>query len=193
MLRNSTDNPFRPSSGTRVSVTAEVNGGVLLGGDVDFQRYEGTFHWYETLFWKFVLEFRYGVGVLDNFGWSANVPDYERYRLGGNRVYGVRGYDFYEIVPEGNAEYVGGRFMQTLSYELSIPLAEAIYGLVFFDSGNTWNSFRGADPLDMKKGLGFGVRIDLPMLGTIGFDYGYGFDKPGGAAWEPHLTLGAGF
>jgi outer membrane protein insertion porin family len=51
----------------------------------------------------------------------------------------------------------------------------------------------GADPLDMKKGAGFGIRIDMPMLGTIGFDYGYGFDKPTGAGWEPHLTLGAGF
>jgi len=193
MLRNSTDNPFHPSTGTRASVTAEVNGGALLGGDVTFQRYEATFHWYETLFWKLVLEFRYGVGVLDGYGSPSEVPAYERYRLGGNRVYGVRGYDFYEIVPEGNAVYLGGRFMQTLSYELSIPLAESIFGLVFFDSGNTWNSFRGANPLDMNKGVGLGIRIELPMLGTIGFDYGYGFDKPGGAGWEPHLTLGAGF
>jgi outer membrane protein insertion porin family len=140
-----------------------------------------------------VLEFGYGVGVLDGYGTASLVPDYERYRLGGNRLYGVRGYDFYEIVPEGNPLYLGGRFMQTLSYELSIPLAQSMFALVFFDSGNTWNSFRGANPLDMKKGLGVGIRIDLPMLGTIGFDYGYGFDKPGGAGWEPHLTLGAGF
>jgi outer membrane translocation and assembly module TamA len=51
------------------------------------------------------------------------VPDYERYRLGGNRRYGVRGYDFYEIVPEGNPLYLGGRFMELLSYEITLPLA----------------------------------------------------------------------
>ena len=193
LLRNSTDNPFRPAMGTRSSLTAELNGGTFLGGDVTFQRYEATFHWYETLFWKLVFEFGYGVGVLDGYGTASLVPDYERYRLGGNRLYGVRGYDFYEIVPKGNPLYLGGRFMQTLTYELSIPLAQSMTGLVFFDSGNTWNSFRGANPLDMDKGVGLGIRIELPMLGTIGFDYGYGFDKIGGAGWEPHLTLGAGF
>jgi outer membrane protein insertion porin family len=193
VMRNSTDNPFRPTTGTRTSVTAELNGGKLLGGDVTFQRYEATFSWYETLFWKFVLQMKYNVGVLDGYGGPSEVPDYERYRLGGNRLYGVRGYDFYEIVPKGNPLYLGGRFMQILCYEISVPLAPNVTGLVFFDSGNTWNSAAGADPLDMKKGAGLGIRIDMPMLGTIGFDYGYGFDKLGGAGWEPHLTLGSGF
>jgi outer membrane protein insertion porin family len=193
LLRNSTDNPFRPSTGTRTSLTAELNGGQLLGGDVTFQRYETSFQWYQGLFWKLVLEMRYSVGVLDGYSAPSEVPDYERYRLGGNRLYGVRGYDFYEIVPKGNPLYLGGRFMQILSYVVSLPLAENVTALAFFDSGNTWNSVAGADPLDMKKGVGFGIRIDMPMIGTIGFDYGYGFDKPAGAGWEPHLTLGAGF
>ncbi|MBL7829385.1 MAG: hypothetical protein JNK41_00040 [Saprospiraceae bacterium] len=30
----------------------------------------------------------------------------------------------------------------------------------------------------MKKSAGFGVRVFLPVFGTIGFDYGLGFDKP---------------
>jgi outer membrane protein insertion porin family len=192
-LRNSTDNPFHPTTGTRSSLTTEFNGGRLLGGDVTYQRYETNFQWYETLLWKFVLEVRLGLGVLDGYSSPTEVPDYERYRLGGNRLYGVRGYDFYEIVPEGNPLYLGGRFMELLSYEITMPLAESVYALVFFDAGNTWNSFRGANLLNLKKGVGLGFRVDLPMLGTIGFDYGYGFDKPGGAGWEPHLSLGAGF
>jgi outer membrane protein insertion porin family len=169
----------------------ELNGGIL-GGDVKFQHYEAGFSWYQRLFWKLVLEMKYQTGVLDGFSSPSEVPDYELFRLGGNRTYGVRGYDFFEIVPDGNLEFIGGRFMQTLSYEISIPLGETIKGLMFFDGGNTWNSFRGADPFDLKKGIGLGVRIELPMLGTIGFDYGYGFDKRDGAAWEPHITLGAG-
>jgi outer membrane protein insertion porin family len=193
LMRNSTDNPFRPTTGTRTSLTTEFNGGQLLGGDVTFQRYEASFQWYQALVWRLVLEMRYSIGMLDGYGSPSEVPDYERYRLGGNRLYGVRGYDFYEIVPEGNPPYLGGRYMQILSYVVSIPLAQNVILLGFFDSGNTWNSAMGADPLDMKKGAGFGIRIDMPMLGTIGFDYGYGFDKPTGAGWEPHLTLGAGF
>ena len=89
--------------------------------------------------------------------------------------------------------FLGGRFMNILSYELTFPIAQNVILLAFYDGGNTWNSYKGADPLDLRKGAGFGIRIQMPMLGTIGFDYGYGFDKVGGPAWEPHLTLGAGF
>lgn len=193
LLRNSTDSPFRPTVGTRTSFTTEFNGGPLLGGDVRFQRYEGSFQWYQTLFSKLVLQFKYSVGLLDGYSSPDEVPDYELFRLGGNRLHGVRGYDFYEIVPETNPLFLGGRFMNILSYELTFPIAQNVILLAFYDGGNTWNSFRGADPLDLRKGAGFGIRIQMPMLGTIGFDYGYGFDKVLGAGWEPHLTLGAGF
>jgi len=193
LMRNSTDSPFHPTTGTSSLLTAEWNGGDLLGGDVKFQRYETKFSWYTPLFWKFVLESRYNAGVLDGYDATSQVPDYELFRLGGNRRYALRGYDFYEVVPKGNPAYIGGRFMQTLSYEVSFPIATSVYGLFFLDGGNTWNSFRGADLFDLKKGVGFGIRLELPMLGTVGFDYGYGLDKIGGAAWEPHISLGGYF
>ncbi len=193
LMRNSTDSPFHPTTGTSSFITAEWNGGDLLGGDVRFQRYETKFSWYTPLFWKFVLESRYNAGVLDGYDSPDQVPDYELFRLGGNRRYALRGYDFYEVVPRGNPAYIGGRFMQTLSYEVSFPIASSVYGLFFLDGGNTWNSFRGADLFDLKKGLGLGIRLELPMLGTVGFDYGYGLDKAGGAAWEPHISLGGYF
>ena len=31
----------------------------------------------------------------------------------------------------------------------------------------------------MKRALGAGMRVFLPMFGVLGFDYGIGFDKPG--------------
>ncbi|NIM19470.1 MAG: outer membrane protein assembly factor BamA [Candidatus Latescibacteria bacterium] len=193
LTRNSTDSPFHPTMGTWSTVTAEWNGGDLLGGDVRFQRYEASLCWYATLLWKFVLDTHYNIGVLDGYDSPSQVPDYELFRLGGNRRYALRGYDFYEVVPRGNPQFIGGRFMQTLSYEISFPIAPSIYGLFFLDGGNTWNSFRGADLFDLKKGAGIGIRLELPMLGTVGLDYGYGFDKEGGGAWEPHISLGAFF
>jgi hypothetical protein len=33
----------------------------------------------------------------------------------------------------------------------------------------------------------------MPAVGNLGFDYGYGFDKEGGPAWEPHFTFGTFF
>ncbi len=188
LTRNSTDSPFHPTSGTRTSVSVEATGGAALGGDVNFQRYDGSFAWYEKLFWNMSLAVRYEIGAL-----VSAPPDYELFRLGGNRRYSVRGYDFFEIVPEGNPEFLGGRYMQTLSYEVTLPLAPTVFAVSFFDTGNTWSSFRGSSIFDLKKGLGLGIRLELPALGTVGFDYGYGFDKPGGPGWEPHISLGAGF
>jgi outer membrane protein insertion porin family len=193
-LRNSTDNPFHPTRGTRTVVRGRWTGGVLLGGDVSLQEYETEFSWYQKLLWKFVLEVRDEIGVLDGYGDTDDVPDYELYRLGGNRINALRGYDFFEVVPSGNAQFVGGRFKHTLSYEVSFPIAEpSVYGLFFYDAGNTWNSFREADLFDLHKGAGLGIRIELPMLGTIGMDYGYGFDRIGGGSWEPHITFGGAF
>ncbi|UCH85302.1 MAG: outer membrane protein assembly factor BamA [Candidatus Latescibacterota bacterium] len=192
VLRNSTDSPFRPTKGTRSTFTVEFNGGIL-GGDVRFHRYEAGFSWYESLFWKFVLQLKYSAAILDGYSSPKDVPDYELFRLGGNRRYGVRGYDFYEIVPRGNPPYLGGRFMHIMGYELSFAVGPTVTLLGFFDMGNTWNSFEGADVADLRKGIGVGIRIELPMLGTVGFDYGYGYDRIGGPAWEPHLTFGAGF
>jgi outer membrane protein insertion porin family len=191
--RNSTDNPFHPTLGTRTVVSGRWTGGAL-GGDVRFQRYEAAFSWYERLLWQFVLELRVSAGVLDGYGDPSSVPDYELFRLGGNRRYALRGYDFYEVVPAGNPLYIGGRYMQIFSYEISFPVAPpTVYGLFFFDAGNTWNSFQAADLADMRRGAGVGIRIELPMLGTVGMDYGYGFDRRFGGAWEPHITFGGAF
>lgn len=193
LLRNSTDNPFHPTTGTRTILRGQWTGG-LLGGDINFQRYEVDFSWYEPMFWRFVLEIRNQFGVLDGYDSPFQVPDYEKYRLGGNRRWGLRGYDFFEVVPQGNPQFVGGRFMQISTLQLSFPISDpTIWGLFFAEGGNTWNSFQEATLFDLRKGVGMGIRIELPMLGTVGLDYGYGIDRIGGAAWEPHITFGGTF
>lgn len=194
LVRNSTDSPFHPTKGTRLWLNGRWTGGDLLGGDVKSQRYEATFSWYEPLFWKFVLEVKNALGVLDGYDRPEQVPDYEKFRLGGNRIHALRGYDFYEVVPEGNPQFIGGRFMQTMSYEVTYPIAApTVYGLFFFEGGNTWNSFEEATLFDLRKSAGLGVRIELPMLGTVGLDYGYGMDRATGGSWEPHITFGSSF
>ncbi len=41
-------------------------------------------------------------------------------------------------------------------------------------------SIRDFNPLDMKRSAGFGVRIQLPMVGLLGVDWAYGFQKYSG-------------
>jgi outer membrane protein insertion porin family len=68
-----------------------------------------------------------------------------------------------------------------------------VQGLLFFDAGNTWATLGETNLTDLRRGAGFGVRIDVPMVGQLGFDYGYGFDRTpqeGGPGWEFHFQLG---
>ena len=52
-----------------------------------------------------------------------------------------------------------------------------IYGLTFVEGGNAWNDTKKFNPFDMKRSAGIGVRIFLPMVGLMGIDWAYGFDK----------------
>ena len=70
-----------------------------------------------------------------------------------------------------------------------------IYFLFFADTGNIWSDFNNVDIFDLKRSAGIGIRINMPMLGIIGYDIGYGFDhyddsinKP--IRWEQHLIFG---
>jgi outer membrane protein insertion porin family len=189
--RNSTDSPFHPTRGSVSELSAEFSGGIL-GGNVGFQRYTAEMSWFRNFLWKFTFHLKANAGIIDPFG-KDPLEDFEKYRLGGNRMFALRGYDYYEVVPEGNDPYVGGRFMTTLVQEIVFPLSNQVYCLLFFDAGNTWNSFGEADIFKLKRGLGIGIRIEMPGMGNLGFDYGYGVDKVGGAAWEPHFTFGSFF
>jgi len=191
VARNSTDSPFHPTRGSTTSLSAELAGGAF-GGNVKFIRYKADMDWFRTLFWKFTFHLNCEVGLIDGYGGSV-VEDFEKFRLGGNRMYALRGYDYYEVVPDGNDAYVGGRFMAKYTQEIVFPFSRSVHGLLFFDAGNVWNSFTEADIFNLKRGLGVGVRVEIPGMGNLGLDYGYGFDKEGGGAWEPHFNFGKMF
>lgn len=197
--RNSTDNPFYPSRGSKILWGNEVAGG-LLGGVEAF--YKETFEnkTYTRLTGPFVLMLRGKTGFLG----GGQVPDYERFRLGGTTVDYLRGYPDYYVVPRANVardsvtgqvldRYPGGKTMLILTSELQFPIVDPLHGLIFLEAGNTWNSTRDLDLGDLRKSVGFGIRLEVPALGRIGFDLGYGMDREEGAGWEPHFQLGNTF
>ena len=49
------------------------------------------------------------------------------------------------------------------------------FGLIFVEAGNTWNNLESTDPFNLRRSVGIGARIFMPMLGMLGFDYAYGF------------------
>jgi len=190
--RNSTDNPFYPQWGSRVVWISEFAGSPF-GGDAAYQKHVLDARTYVPTYWRPVLMLRARAGFLTGLGPAPFVPYYETFRLGGSTVYALRGYADYEVVPPANEPYLGGRVGLIFTSELQFLIAEPVHGLVFMDVGDTWNSTDEVQPSSLRKGAGIGVRLEIPLLGRIGFDYGFGFDRVGGARWEPHFLIGAQF
>jgi outer membrane protein insertion porin family len=192
LSRNSTDNPFFPTMGSKSMFSFELAGGPL-GGEIEYQEYQLSHSIYQRLQGGFTLHLRGFFSLIHGLTEPDIVPDFERYRLGGNRIYPVRGYRDLEIVPRGNPSFIGGRFFTIFNTELLYPLTPSVHLLTFVDVGDTWNSFSETNFAGMRKGAGFGVRVQVPMMGLVGFDYAYGFDRIGGPAWEPHFNIGTFF
>lgn len=213
--RNSTNNAFYPTRGTRLTWNAELAGGPFLGS-MNFikQRAEGRVY-LPSLLRGVTSMARARVGVLGIWaGQHSGLPRYERFRLGGGTTMDpLRGYDDYSVVPEKyiqkvntstvrdtvdgvpqyyqvTVRYPGGRYMTILSFEQQFPIVLPLRGVVFFDAGNTWDTWREIQPVDLKKSVGFGVRMEIPMLGNVGFDFGYGFDRDDGPRLKGHFLLG---
>lgn len=223
-LRNSTDNPFYPTKGTRLTANEDFTGGPL-GGDLSYHqhRYEGRAY-LPSLFKSFTTMVRLRVGLMGQYPWlDKTVPDYARFRLGGgNTLDPLRGYLDYQVVPEGNVRdvvtgrvisaidsvttpgvrdtsyrdivtrqrYPGGLYMGLFTAEQQFPIVHPLHGVLFFDAGNTWNRVRDIHPFDLKVGAGLGFRMEIPILGNIGFDYGYGFHRDDGPRWQGHFLMG---
>ena len=157
------------------------------------QEFQLSHSYYQRILGAFTLHLRGFMSLIVGLNNPDIVPDWERYRLGGNRIYPVRGYRDLEIVPRGNPTFIGGRFFTIFNNELLYPLTPSVHLLTFVDIGDTWNSFGETNFANMRKGAGFGIRVQVPMMGLVGFDYGYGFDRIGGPAWEPHFNIGTFF
>ena len=193
-IRNSVDNPFFPRIGSRTKMTCEFAGG-LLGGSTAYQSYilENS-NFLPVPLLSSTLLFRTRMGVVDELGSEGYIPIYERFRLGGTTVNGLRGYSEYEIVPEGNAVDEGGRFMVIGTLEYRVPVVKnRAHVLAFFDAGNTWDSFQAARPGFLKRSAGLGFRIEIPMMGQLGLDIAYSFDREdrfGAPGWKTHFQFG---
>ena len=98
------------------------------------------------------------------------------------------------LTPYGYEGYAYDRFTLELRYPFLLGNT-TIYGLTFAEAGNAWNETKKFNPFDMKRSAGIGVRIFLPMVGLMGIDWAYGFDKVFGqkSGSQFHFILGQEF
>ena len=131
----------------------------------------------------FVLMTRIEMGLLGSYNKNLKSP-FETYTVGGDGMSGysygyseetiaLRGYDNGAI---GYNSYAYDRFSLELRYPFLLGNT-TIYGLTFVEAGNAWYEAKKFNPFDMKRSAGLGVRIILPMVGLMGIDWAYGFDK----------------
>ena len=94
---------------------------------------------------------------------------------------GLRGYK--------NGSIAGANYDYAYSYmkaslELRYPLifeqSTTVWVLGFAEAGNAWADISRYNPFDLKRSAGIGVRVMMPMIGLLGLDWGYGFDRPNG-------------
>ena len=196
LVRDSRDRPFNASEGTRSVARAEFAGG-LLGGQVKYQKYELEYRYYHPLFWRLVGMFRTKSGMVDGYHDPTSVPVYEYFYIGGVGDDGVRGY------PDRGLNPQGGRLMWVNNLEVKYSFSPSVYMLVFADAGNSWMSFsqfrssvKDEPRKALYRGVGLGIRMEVPMLGILGLDWGYGLDRARAGLRgnnEIHFQLGTTF
>jgi len=187
ITRDSRDYIYNPLTGSAITYSVDFS---FL--DIRFQRHTLDLTQHLPLFWKFGIKGRARLGYIVGFTSADTVPLSERFYPGGTGIDGIRGYGESSIGPYDAGYPVGGTMLSIFSFEYRLRLNPQITLLSFFDAGNTWNRYEQFSLSDLKRGAGVGIRLEIPMLGLIGFDLGYGFDKsrPG---WEPHFQLGTTF
>ena len=180
--RDTRDFPDFPTKGTVFTYSPEIATSVIAG-DVDFHRHEMNFNYYRSSWWKFVLAVETKVALIDGFsGWDdEHISFWDRFTPGGVDWWDgqVRGYRDGSLGPRDERNrFEGGRSMMTINLEYRFPITERqVVGLVFADAGNAWRRIPDANPFDLRRSVGVGFRVITPMLGMIGFDFAYGFDR----------------
>lgn len=169
--RDTSNHPFNPDDGAIDTFTLETAGGILQG-DSNYQKLSADLR-------------RYYPGFKDEHAWALRgklgfgfneIPDPDKYYVGGANT--VRGYD----------ESFNGDNMFLTNVEYRFPVVDRITGVVFLDSGNTWDDRKNMSLDDMRSSIGLGARMNTP-LGQIRLDYG--FNETGSGKF--HFSIGNTF
>ena len=206
--RTDIDNPIFPSRGSKFSINAELSGGPFLPGDVDYFKLQFKTDFYRRLFNSNRVVFYAGfdIGYIEELKANTPIQPFEYFYMGGNGLViattPLRGYDDRTVGPRNprTGQVIGGRVMTRYVLELRGALTlepMPIYLIAFAEAGNVWKDLRQTDFYDLRRSVGVGARIMINPIGLIGFDYGYGFDRPvvdgRQPQWVFHFQFGKGF
>lgn len=180
---------------------------------VEYYKLKFTSSWFTRLAGKdrkhsLVLNTRIGYGILGSYNPALGTAPFERFYLGGSGLTGFYAFDGREIIAlrgyNDNSVYSGStiknngasaiaKYTLELRYPLSLNPQALVYGLAFAEAGNSWEKVKDFNPFSMKRSVGVGFRIFLPMFGLLGLDYGWRLDDvypPTMQRGQFHFTIG---
>lgn len=221
--RNSVDNPIYPRQGSKFSISYETTFPYSLFNDKDYSdlkpqerfefleyyKFKTDMAWYTEIFPKTVIKTAGEFGFLGDYSEKVGIPPFERFFVGGDglqnfvldgrEIIGLRGYPNNSVTPlnatGGGSIY--NKFTMELRYLITENPSAQIFALGFMEAGNNYFKFENYQPFNLKRSLGGGVRIFMPMFGLLGVDVGYGFDNipglVGPSGWNTHFTIGQQF
>jgi outer membrane protein insertion porin family len=217
LTRNSLDNPRFPRAGSQVRLSVEV--APPIG---DFEQYH---KWKLKTDYNVPIGDNFSFGVGTNFGYIGTISgekvEFERFEVGGTafdyqgRNFGtepvfMRGYPRGVIGPKvrtgtDNLEPRGARVMNKYTSEFrwmavqSQQLQARPY--LYVDAAGAWESLDTYSPSNLYRSAGIGVKLFLPIVGMLEFNYGYNFDRftpldgsgdQGAPSWTFQFSLGQG-
>ncbi len=225
VARSTVDQQIYPRSGTSFTGSLQVTPPYSLFNDkdysdedmtdeerykyIEFHKWNFKMEWYQSFMRNsnLVLMLRAEMGFLGSYDKNLSSP-FERFEVGGD---GMTGYNYYGVDIIGLRGYEDGaldpidseyslaynKYTVELRYPLMMESSTQIYALAFVEAGNGFKSWRDFSPFDIKRSAGVGVRLYLPIVGLMGFDWGYGFDPASGSTSKSggqfHFTMGQSF
>lgn len=181
---------------------------------IEYHKWTTRIQWYLTLVDNLVLYTNFQLGYLGYYNKDLGYSPFEGFDVGGDgmsgynlygkETIGLRGYNNGSLTPytsTGSYTIGDGHLYDKYSLELRYPLTlkpqAAIYVLGFLEAGNAWRNANEFNPFNVHRSAGVGARMFLPMLGMLGIDWGYGFDKvagrPSAHKGQFHFVIGMPF
>ena len=173
---------------------------------LEFYKIKFSGEWYTKIVGDLVLRPKMEFGFLGAYNQDRGVIPFERffvggdglgtYSLDGREAIQLRGYPNQAISSQDGGS-IYNKFSLELRYPISLGAQAKIYGLAFFEGGNSFDEFKDFNPFNLKRSAGLGLRLFMPAFGLLGIDFGHGFDALPGETikngWETHFIIGQQF
>jgi outer membrane protein insertion porin family len=161
LYRSTIDSPLTPRHGTMYMASVKFAGS-FLGGDIDIIKPQFEFSHYQPFISNHVIGFHAEYEFIKSYN-NSQVPYWEKFFLGGERS--IRGYEVYSIGPKNEQGLIlGGDKQLVINAEYVVPIGGPLYGILFYDVGNSLVSAQSFSLENMYTSTGLEARIFVPAL-----------------------------